>query len=329
MSSDTRPTAQRPTAQRQTGPEVRKTLQQRIEFGFFDRYLSGTNILDIGFRGSHPTNLPIVPQAIGVDRDYPGYDGKILPFPDQSQDAVHASHCLEHIADPASVLAEWFRVLRVGGYLVLTVPHQQLYERKPVPTSRWGGNEHLRFYTPANFLAEIEDALPVGEFRIRSLRDNDTGFDYRIPPDRPPTGCYEIELVIERIARPAYAGALRLSDEAKAVIESYRQLIETLLRLDAAGRAIDVAALEAYGRMFPIPPYMMLRAMFSAVPVGQLTRLLRPLINSSVVDNEWYVRGHPDVQRAVGADMDGAPEHYRRSGYFECKLPSARIGIYG
>jgi SAM-dependent methyltransferase len=318
-----------PTPQRQVGPEVHKTLQQRIESGFFERYLSGPNILDIGYRGKGATNLPIVPQAIGVERDYPGYDGKTLPFPDQSQDAVHSSHCLEHIADPAGALAEWFRVLRIGGYLVLTVPHQQLYERKPVPTSRWGGNEHLRFYTPAGLLAEIENALPVGAFRVRSLRDNDAGFNYATPPDRPPTGCYEIEVVIERIATPAYAEALRLSDAAKAVIESYRQLIETLLRLDAAGHPIDVAALEAYGRMFPIPPYRVLRTMFSEVAAAKLHRLVRPLIDSSVVDAAWYVWGHPDVQRAVGTDIDLAPEHYRRSGYFECKQPSARIGMYG
>jgi SAM-dependent methyltransferase len=318
-----------PVPQRQVGPEVGKTLLYRIDSGFVARYLSRANILDIGFRGEIPTALPIVPQAIGVELDYPGYDGKTLPFPDQSQDAVHASHCLEHIPDPARALGEWFRVLRIGGYLVLTVPHQQLYERKPVPTSRWGGNDHLRFYTPASFLTEIENALPLGEFRIRLLRDNDTGFDYTQPPDQPPTGCYEIELVIERIAKPIYAEALRLSDQARAIIESYRQLIETLLRLDATGKVIDVAALQAYGRMFPIPPYRVLRAMFSTVPEEKLCDVVRPLIDPSVVDAEWYTRVHPDVQREIGPDIGLAPEHYRRSGYFECKLPSMHVGLYG
>src|ERR1051326_639742 len=115
---------------RHVGPEVRKRMRARIESGFFAHFLSGQNVLDIGFRGNDPANVPIVPWAIGVDKDFAGYDGTTLPFEDRSQDAVHSSHCLEHIPNPATALAEWFRVIRVGGYLVLTVPHQQLYERK-------------------------------------------------------------------------------------------------------------------------------------------------------------------------------------------------------
>jgi SAM-dependent methyltransferase len=314
---------------RPVGPEVRKTIQSRIESGFFTKFMSGPNVLDIGFRGSNPLNQPIVPHAIGVDRDFPGYDGKTLPFSDQSQDAVHSSHCLEHIPDPSHALADWFRVLRIGGYLILTVPHQQLYERKPTPTSRWGGNEHHRFYTPAVLLAEIEAALPVGEFRVRSLRDNDKDFDYSRTPDQSPLGCYEIEIVLERIARPAYAENLRLSAKARAAIDLYRQTVETLLHFDNTGIAIDVAPLEAFGRIFPIPPFKVLRPLFPAASDGQLRKLLWPLVDPSVVDVKYYVERHPDVRRVVGAETDQAPAHYRRAGYFEGKNPSNRMGLYG
>jgi SAM-dependent methyltransferase len=162
------------------GPEVRKTYRSRIESGFFSRYFAGQAILDIGYKGNNPQAVPIVPHAVGVDRDYPGYDGTRLPFDDESQDTVHSSHCLEHIPDYRAALAEWFRVLKVGGYLVLTVPHRWLYERKPTPTSRFGGNEHLRFYTAGSLASEIETSLPPGTYRIRILRDNDENFDYSI-----------------------------------------------------------------------------------------------------------------------------------------------------
>jgi len=36
------------------------------------------------------------------------------------------------------------------------------------------------------------------------LTDNDVGYDYSIPPDQHPAGCYEIELVIQRIQQPAW-----------------------------------------------------------------------------------------------------------------------------
>jgi SAM-dependent methyltransferase len=317
-------------SRRQLGPEVRKTVRARLESGFFERYLGGANVLDIGYRGNSPDNQPIVPHAIGVDLGYPGYDGKTLPFEDLSQDAVHSSHCLEHIPDPIAALAEWFRVLRHGGYLVLTVPHQQLYERKPTPTSRWGGNEHLRFYTPASLLLELETALPLGEFRVRSLQDNDAGFDYGLAPDQPPIHCcYEIELVVQRIAPPAHAAALRLSPAAKAAIDAYRVMIDAVLRLDATGTPMDEKALRLFGEALEIPPYAVVSAIYPDTPHTTLRRLLAPLVDPSVVEPRWYIDKYPDVSILVRDDPNIAFEHYRHSGYFERKLPSMRMGLYG
>jgi SAM-dependent methyltransferase len=317
-------------SRRQLGPEVRKTVRARLESGFFECYLGGANVLDIGYRGNSPDNQPIVPHAIGVDLGYPGYDGKTLPFEDMTQDAVHSSHCLEHIPDPIAALAEWFRVLRHGGYLVLTVPHQQLYERKPTPTSRWGGNEHLRFYSPASLLTELETALPLGEFRIRSLQDNDAGFDYGLAPEQPPIHCcYEIEVVVQRIAPPAHASALRLSPAAKAAIEAYRVMIDAVLRLDAIGAPMDEKALRLFGEALEIPPYAVVSALYPDTPHTALRRLLAPLVDPSVVDARWYVDKYPDVSVLVRDDPNIAFEHYRHSGYFERKLPNMRVGLYG
>lgn len=52
-----------------------------------------------------------------------------LPFKDGSQDFVFSSHCLEHIQDYRSALREWWRVLKVGGYLVLYLPDKKFYPR--------------------------------------------------------------------------------------------------------------------------------------------------------------------------------------------------------
>ena len=136
---------------RPVGRESRKTYAAKVESGFFDRYLSGKAILEIGYKGGLEGVVPIVPQAIGIDVDYPGYDGKSLPFPDESQDAIYSSHCLEHIKDYRSALREWFRVTKVGGYLVIIVPYQYSFERKQDLPSRWN-QDHWRFYTPASLL---------------------------------------------------------------------------------------------------------------------------------------------------------------------------------
>jgi SAM-dependent methyltransferase len=46
------------------------------------------------------------------------------PVEDSSYDCVLACHCLEHIANPLSALAEWKRVLRDDGLLLLVLPHK-------------------------------------------------------------------------------------------------------------------------------------------------------------------------------------------------------------
>ncbi len=190
-------------ASRTVGPESRKSYADKISNGFFKRFLSGAAILDIGYKGGDPAALPIMPQATGVDLDYPGYDGKTLPFPDNSQDAVYTSHCLEHIEDYRSAIREWFRVLRNGGFLVVAVPHQFLYERRVRMPSAYN-RDHKRFYTPSSLLKEIEDSLEPNSYRIRHLIDNDAGFEYEVIPPNFPTGCHEIELVVEKIARPRW-----------------------------------------------------------------------------------------------------------------------------
>lgn len=45
------------------------------------------------------------------------------PFQDQAFDEIHASHVLEHLADPLLAMAEWHRLLRPGGRLFIKVPH--------------------------------------------------------------------------------------------------------------------------------------------------------------------------------------------------------------
>ena len=200
-------------APRHVGKESAKSYERRAAEGFWDRFLSGPNVLDIGFRGGDPDALPIVPQAIGIEKDYPDYTGLHLPFPDQSQDAVHASHVLEHVetADESrggsgerKHLREWFRVLRIGGFLVLMVPSAYLYERRlTVPPSRWSG-EHLRSYTPATLLAAVEGALEPNTYRVRHLADNDVGYRYDLPTTVHPEGALEIEAVIQRIRPPEW-----------------------------------------------------------------------------------------------------------------------------
>lgn len=183
------------------GQETQKSHQRRIDNGDYDKYFKGKGI-DVGYRGYRPNVVPVA-GSIGVDTDYSDYDGVHLPFDDESLDFVHSSHCLEHVRTDVleTTLKEWYRVLKVGGYMITTVPHMMLYEKKLAPPSRYN-RDHQRFYTPARLLQEFEAALPLNGFRVRRLFDNDEGHDYSKGPEHHANANYEIELIIEKIAIP-------------------------------------------------------------------------------------------------------------------------------
>ncbi|MGZ3254015.1 MAG: methyltransferase domain-containing protein, partial [Burkholderiaceae bacterium] len=55
--------------------------------------------------------------------------------PDEVFDFVYSSHCLEHVRDPLIALHNWIRVVRPGGYLVVSAPDEDLYEQGVWPST--------------------------------------------------------------------------------------------------------------------------------------------------------------------------------------------------
>ena len=104
---------------------------------FLNRALSSCRgrLLDVG-AGEAPWRelMPERVEYVGVDADLSGefgmrhlpdvtyYDGKRLPYDDNSFDHVLCTEVLEHIPNPATFLIDLKRVLRQGGTLILTVP---------------------------------------------------------------------------------------------------------------------------------------------------------------------------------------------------------------
>lgn len=128
--------------------EQSKSARRRYHDGnFVTRYFRGAGV-DVG-AGQDPLTqflrqFPLISSA----RAWDVQDGDaqyLAGIEDQSLDWVHSSHCLEHLQDPRVALANWLRVLKPGGYLVFTVPDEELYERLCWP-SRWT-NEHLWSFT--------------------------------------------------------------------------------------------------------------------------------------------------------------------------------------
>jgi len=184
-------------------------MESNKRIGSYKEYLRGKG-LDIGSKGYtgefNEIGSSPLENATGVDLDYPDYDGINLPFETESQDFVHSSHMLEHVPTEnlAKVFQEQHRVLKVGGHLVISVPHQFLYERKTELPSIWN-RDHKRFYTPASLMREIEESLEPNTYRVRILQDRDKDYDYSRPLSKGhPVGEYSIECVIEKIISPSW-----------------------------------------------------------------------------------------------------------------------------
>lgn len=118
--------------------ETSKARQRRIREGFFLKYCQGTG-LDIGYGGDL-----LAKNCRGWD--YEHGDAQYLQGINESEyDFVYSSHTLEHLPFPEVAILNWWNVLKPGGYLILYVPHRDLYEKKTTLPSRWTP-EHKHFF---------------------------------------------------------------------------------------------------------------------------------------------------------------------------------------
>jgi SAM-dependent methyltransferase len=67
--------------------------------------------------------------------DLPDGDAQLMAsVADDTYDFVHSSHCLEHMRDPVEAFSNWIRICKPGGYIVVTVPEEDLYEQGRWPS---------------------------------------------------------------------------------------------------------------------------------------------------------------------------------------------------
>lgn len=120
------------------GNECSKAVARRLyQPGFVSRYFVGTGI-DIGSGsdslgnsdglGQYRQQFPLMTQCKGWDIEH-GDAQYMASVADETLDFVHSSHCLEHMVNPVIALQNWFRILKPGGYLVVTIPDEDLYEQ--------------------------------------------------------------------------------------------------------------------------------------------------------------------------------------------------------
>jgi ubiquinone/menaquinone biosynthesis C-methylase UbiE len=84
-----------------------------------------------------------------------------IPFADDSADIVMFHQVLEHIPKPEAALREIHRILRPGGWLILSVPNEgtwlkQKVQYKFIEPNALATSDHVNFYTRSSLRSVLE-----------------------------------------------------------------------------------------------------------------------------------------------------------------------------
>ncbi|MBL8491932.1 MAG: class I SAM-dependent methyltransferase [Rhodocyclaceae bacterium] len=202
--------------------EQSKAAKRRYHDGAFHaRYFAGHGI-DIGGKPDPLVNYVGVFARMQSVRTWDLEDGDaqlMAVVPVASFDFVHSSHCLEHMRDPVEALRHWVRILKPGGYLIVTVPDEDLYEHGFWP-SRFNGDHKWTFTVAkpaswsarsvnvAELLVGLADQIAVERLDLQAdffQETRDRNFDQT---GTPTTEC-AIEFVARKRPRPLPPGAPR------------------------------------------------------------------------------------------------------------------------
>jgi SAM-dependent methyltransferase len=134
------------------------------------------SVIDIGAGDS-----PVVPHAKVFDVA-DGDANRVLDYVDGQFDCVYSSHCLEHMYDAYCALADWWQLVKPGGWLVVTVPDEDLYEQGAWP-SRYNADHKWTFtlskrssWSPRSVnVMQLAKTLEGGDVQAVELQD--AGYD--------------------------------------------------------------------------------------------------------------------------------------------------------
>lgn len=183
-----------------TSGETQRSRKRRLAEGFFDDFCKGRGI-DIG--AGHD------PLFDGIETwDWLNGQGDatfMKGVEDGTYDFAHCSHILEHLHDPWEAIRNWYRIVKVGGFIIIDVPHRDLYEKKLELPSRWNP-EHKKFWvldTHVNgwtlgLIQTVREALTGRPNTLMLARTMMRGLTKHDDPNNHSWGEYSNEVVVKK-----------------------------------------------------------------------------------------------------------------------------------
>jgi len=179
--------------------------ERRLREGFFRKYCQGEGV-DIG-GGHDPLHLE---NCAVYDKQQKFSDMTPEELSMGQWDYVYSSHCLEHVEDPKETFLNWWDLVKYGGYLILYLPHMDIYEKSEELPSKW--NPSHKWYFSLRYGFFKKHVIPVFKLLkvipdcecdliyIKKCADGHTIDD----PTKPSDPEFSIEIVIRKIKHPGW-----------------------------------------------------------------------------------------------------------------------------
>ncbi len=132
---------------------IKKVLDLGCGNGDSVDYFRKTDPL-IEWTGLDIEHSPEVKSRKRKDAVFVTYDGRSIPFADESFDLVYCNQVLEHVEKPEELISESARVLRKGGFLVGSTSHLEPFH-----------SLSMYNFTPYGFSRMVKPPLRIKEIR--------------------------------------------------------------------------------------------------------------------------------------------------------------------
>lgn len=165
--------------------ETSKANKRRANTYLYNKIFSGDGI-DIG-SGGDLLQKHIYPNIKSIEPfDLQHGDAQYInKYLDRQFDFVHSSQCLEHMVDADIALRNWWKIVKPGGYLIFSMPDEDLYEQGVFP-SRWNSDHKWTFsinkpnsWSPVH-LNIIDMISKLDKNEIIKIELVDTNYNYNL-----------------------------------------------------------------------------------------------------------------------------------------------------
>lgn len=187
--------------------ETQKAETRRKNTWLYNKVFNGYGI-DIGC-GSDILNknqtFPNILSVTGFDIE-DGDAQYIHNYINKTYDFVHSSQCLEHMRDPLISLKNWWKLVKSGGYIIITIPDEDLYEQGRFPSiynndHKWTFSIYKKQSWSPRHINILDLIFSLDKYNIIKIELIDTNYNYNIQNIDQTRGQAEafIEFILQKV----------------------------------------------------------------------------------------------------------------------------------